>query len=359
MFRSPKLVAACALLLVATCGTAQAVTFSTFTNPHPPIVLTGAPSGGTVGFCYAGNKFVGTTLLYNGTGAMYSTDLNGGNVQVFAPSVNLSSTTGEHFVAASFGFGFGTSDIYVANGNTIERIANNGTYIGPFVSFTSGEVRGITFDLTGNYGNDMLVTTSIGKVYRVNSGGGVTSLANVGANVEGLDIAPASFGPYANQLIVAAESLGNFWAIAPGGGATLLMNGLNPLSVPSAEEITFVPSVIGANPLTGLYAANYPNTVLKASGSQFVGMEEDLIVTGETTLQVTRVHWDNMSSSFQLTNIGSLGLDLAEDGIFVTQTMIDHAVTPEPSSIVLGILGVGGLGVVAWRRRQPRTADHA
>src|ERR1700676_1149227 len=78
------------------CGTATAVTFNIFTNPHPPMTQ------GTVGFAYAGNKFVGS-VLQNGTGSLYSTDLNGGNVQAFAPAVSLTRTTSEHFVAASFG----------------------------------------------------------------------------------------------------------------------------------------------------------------------------------------------------------------------------------------------------------------
>src|SRR5947209_3433768 len=166
------------------CAAAQAVTFNIFTDPHPPMTQ------GTVGFAYAGNKFVGS-VLQNGTGSLYSTDLNGGNVQVFAPGVSLTSSTGEHYVAASFGLGgFPNGDIYAADGSNIVHITNNGAASNTFVSALNGDVRGITFDLVGTFNKNMLVTTTSGNVYRVNSAGVVTLLANVHEDVEGLDVAP-------------------------------------------------------------------------------------------------------------------------------------------------------------------------
>ena len=166
------------------CDVAPAVTFNIFTDPHPTL------SQGTVGFAYAGNKFVGSTLQ-NGTGSLYSTDLNGGNVQPFAPGVSLTSTTAEHFVAASFGLGgFPNGDIYAADGSNIVHITNNGAASNTFVSALGGQVRGITFDLVGTFNKNMLVTTTSGNVYEVNSAGTPTLLANVGEDVEGLDVAP-------------------------------------------------------------------------------------------------------------------------------------------------------------------------
>src|SRR6516162_9445003 len=100
MIRSAKTLLSVAVLCTGLYQTAQAATinFTTFTNPHPVM----PPADGTVGFTYAGNKFVGS-VLQNGTGSLYSTDLTGGNVQPFAPSVSLNSLSGEHYVAASFG----------------------------------------------------------------------------------------------------------------------------------------------------------------------------------------------------------------------------------------------------------------
>src|SRR5437867_6547408 len=89
-------------------GRADAVTFTVFTDPHPVV------SGGTIGFAYAGNKFVGS-VQGDGAGQLYSTDLNGGSVALFAPSVSLAaSPAGEHFVASSLGLGgFPSRDIHV------------------------------------------------------------------------------------------------------------------------------------------------------------------------------------------------------------------------------------------------------
>jgi len=230
------------------CAPAKAatLTFSTFTSPPSPHIY------GAVGFAYAGNEFVGSIYL-NGTGSLYSTDLTGGNAQVFAPSVSLNSSSGEHFVAASFGLGgFPNGDIYAADGTSIMHITNNGASSNIFVSGLSGEVRGITFDLFGTYGNDMLVTTTAGEVYKVNSAGVATPLANVGEDVEGLDIAPpgGNFATFDGQLIVASEGSGMLRAISPSGAITPLSNGSgSPVIIPSAEELTFVPLTLGANPL--------------------------------------------------------------------------------------------------------------
>jgi hypothetical protein len=333
----------------ALCGTARAVTFNTFTNPHPTM------GPGTVGFAYAGNKFVGS-VLQNGAGSLYSTDLNGANVQPFAPGVSLNSISGEHFVAASFGLGgFPNGDVYAADGSSIVHISNSGAASNVFITGLSGEVRGITFDLVGSFNNNMLVTTSYGNVYKVNSGGAATLLANVGEDVEGLDVAPFcySFAGLNGQLIVASEGSGKLRAISPAGGSTDLTNGsLGPVTVASAEELTFVPLNLGASgsPLEGLYGANYTPDVLKAGYSEFLGMQGDIIVTSEAGLnagQVSRVHWDSSLSQFVVTQVGSFP-NQPEDGVFVTPKMVSLSV-PEPSSLVLLALGVCGLLTLGWR----------
>ena len=69
---------------------------------------------GTSGFAFAGNKFVGS-VLQNGTGSLYSSDLNGETIQTFASSGSLTSSNADHCVSASFGLGgFPVGDIYAA-----------------------------------------------------------------------------------------------------------------------------------------------------------------------------------------------------------------------------------------------------
>jgi hypothetical protein len=320
---------------------ARAANFSTvFTDPHPVV------AEGTIGFAYAGNKFVGS-VQRDGTGALYSTDLNGGSVQLFAPTVSLAANpSSEHFVSASLGLGgFPSRDIYVANANGVMHIANNGASSNVFVTGLIGNVRGITFDGVGTFGNDMLITTDTGNVYRVNSSGSPSLLASVGEDTEGLDVAPLGngFSTFDGRLIVASEGSGTLRAISNSGVVTPFA------TIGSAEELSFVPLNLGAsgNPVEGFYGADYTPNVIKAGVSEFAGMQGDIVVTGETSHQVSRVHWNNVTNAFDITNIGAFP-NQPEDGLFVTANIIN---APEPSSIGLALIGLGAAGFGLMRRR--------
>lgn len=317
----------------------HAVTFNIFTDPHPVV------GPGTIGFAYAGNKFVGS-VQQDGTGALYSTDLTGGNVQLFAPTVSLaSSPSAEHFVSSSLGLGgFPNRDIYVAAANTIVHIANDGSASNTFVSGLAGSVRGITFDAVGTFANDMLITTDSGNIYRVGSAGSASLLASVGEDTEGLDVAPLGngFGAFDGQLIVASEGSGTLRAISVGGVVTPFA------TVASAEELSFVPLNLGAsgNPVEGFYGANYTPNVIKANASEFNGMQGDIIVTGETTHLVNRVHWNSVTQAFEVSQIGQFP-NQPEDGLFVTEAIIN---SPEPSSLTLAAVAAALGGAVLGRR---------
>ena len=315
------LVGGCSLAVcLASCADALPLTFTVFTDPHSVV------SGGTIGFAYAGNKFVGS-VQGDGPNRLYSTDLNGGSVAVFAPTVSLAaSPSGEHFVASSLGLGgFPSRDVYVAEGTGIRHITNDGTGHDVFVSGLASNVRGILFDAIGTFGHDMLVTTDGGHVYRITSSGVVTLLANIGLDTEGLDIAPlgANFGSFDGQLIVASETTGQLRAITPGGTVTVL-----PVFIPNGpEELTFVPLNLGASgsPVEGFYGSNYTPNVIKADAGQFAGLQGDLIVTSEFgDHRVTRVHWNG--SAFETSVIGNFP-NQPEDGIFVTASIIN----PKPT----------------------------
>lgn len=325
--------------LGAIAQTTYAINLNVFTDPHPVM------NEGTIGFAFAGNKFVGS-VQRDGTGALYSTDLNGGNVQVFAPTVSLAPTSSaEHFVSSSLGLGgFPSRDVYVASGNGVMHITNDGTSSDLFVSGLNGSVRGITFDSIGTFANNMLITTTSGDVYRVNSAGGVSLLASVGEDTEGLDVAPLGngFSTFDGYLIVASEGSGTLRAISPAGVVT-------PFAfVASAEELSFVPLNLGASgsPVEGFYGANYTPNVIKADASEFNGMQGDIIVTGETTHLVNLVHWNSNTLQFETTTIGQFP-NQPEDGLFVTTDIING---PEPSTLVLAALG--GLGLLVAARRK-------
>lgn len=356
------------LLLVAAAmlssgAASAAINLTEFVNPHNTI-----PNlGGTIGFAYVGNGFVGSVQA-DGSNVLYRTNTTGGAVTLFAPSVSIpgGSPSSEHYVASSLGLGgFPNRDVYVAAGGRIIHIDNAGTTGNDFITSVNGSagntlgsaVRGILFDSIGSWNNDMLVTTNAGLVYQVDSGGHAVQIANTGEDTEGLDIAPlGTFGSHEGDLIVASEGSGSLRAIDQGGGITLLNAGN---ALPGAEELTFVPLNLGAsgNSVEGFYGANYTPNVLHAAASEFTGMLGDIVVTSETGHGVFRVHWNG--TGVDISQIGQFSSQ-PEDGIFVTAAIVNPcppgqscnpSPTPEPGS--LWLLGAGiAAGLLRLRARR-------
>lgn len=318
-------------------------TFSTFVTG--PSIAAAVGGNSTIGFAYAGNKFVGS--VYFNT-QLYSTNLSGGGVAAFGAPV-AAFAGGETYVSSSLGIGgFGPRDVYAGNqslGN-VYRFANDGSSQSLFASGLSGGVRSIAFDPYGLYGNNMIVATNTGNVYKVDSSGVASLLTSVGADTEGLSFAPQAFGTYAaGTLFVASEGLSSLLAITPGGVKSTVVSGL---SVP--EMVSFVPLNLGSsgNPVEGFYAASYPSNIQKAGASDFVPYIGHAIVTGEGGGQVYDIRWNG--SAFVASDIGPFP-GQAEDGIFVTADIIQNPV-PEPETYALMMAGLGVLGFIARRKRQ-------
>ncbi|MEO7117212.1 MAG: PEP-CTERM sorting domain-containing protein, partial [Caldimonas sp.] len=299
----------------------------------------------TIGFAYAGNKFVGS-VYYNTQ--LYQTDLGGTSVSTFGAPV-AAFAGGETYVTSSFGIGgFGPRDVFAGNQSlgSVYRFANDGSSQSLFASGLSGGVRSIAFDPYGLYGDQMIVATNTGNVYTISNTGVSTLLASVGADTEGLSFAPQMFGTYAaGTLFVASEGLSSLLAITPGGTKTTVVSGL---ALP--EMVSFVPLNIGSsgNPVEGFYAASYPNNIQKAAASDFIPYIGHAIVTGEGGGQVYDISWNG--TSFVSSDIGPFP-GQAEDGIFVTADIIQSPV-PEPETYALMAAGFGLIGFVARRKRR-------
>ena len=313
-----------------------------------------------IGFSYAGNKFVGSVYFGSNNNQLYQTNLSGGNVQKFgAPIPGFS---GEIYVSSSLGLGgFASRDVFAGSqvGGTVHHLSNDGLSGSSFVTGLVGGVRGIAFDPYGQYGNNMIVTTNAGNVYKVNALGNATLLANVGGDAEGLDFAPQAFGNIAaGTLVVVSEGTGRLTAIAPDGTKTDL--GLQ-FSVP--EMFSFVPLNLGisGNPLEGFYAASYPQNVIKADASEFLSYLGNAIITEESNHSVYQIAWDNTSKTFTKTPIGTFPSQ-PEDGIFVTAAILNPGCTltnscgsgssvPEPGTLALMGLGLASFGFSRQKRR--------
>lgn len=341
--------AAAATLAMAVAMPAQAaLTFSTFVSAGAINSVLG--NNATIGFAYAGNKFVGSVYTGSNNDQLYSTNLNGGGVAKFgAPIAGFS---GEVYVSSSLGLGgYGPRDVFAgsqANGQ-VWRVANDGSSQSLFATVPSGVVRSIAFDPFGLYGYNMLVATSTGAVYRVSNTGVATLLANVGEDAEGLSFAPQPFGTHPKgTLFVASEGSGSLRAISPSGTTTSVISGLR-----GAEMVSFVPLDLGlsGNPLEGFYAASYPNDIQKADASQFLSYVGDAIITGETSAQIWDLKFNSGTGVFDSTSLGSFPSQ-PEDGIFVTADILRGGNVPEPASLALVLTSLGLMGVAGRRARR-------
>ena len=321
-------------------------------NPFISGASLGSLLGGnndTIGFAYAGDRFVGSVYFGTDNNQLYSSNLNGTGLALFgAPITGFS---GEIYVSASLDIGgYGPRDVFAGSeaAGTVVRLAHDGSSQGVFATGLVGGVRSIAFDPYGLYGNQMIVATNAGRIYTVSNTGVATQLANVGEDAEGLSFAPQTFGTYAKgTLFVASEGSGVLRAITPGGAVTSAVTGL-----PGAEMVSFVPLNLGASgsSVEGFYAAAYPNDIQKADASQFAPYLGDAVVTSETGHQVWQIHFNSGTGLFEVTEIGTFPAQ-PEDGIFVTADIIQNPV-PEPETYALMLAGLGALGWVARRRKQ-------
>jgi hypothetical protein len=341
-------------LIASTTAADAAVTFTPFVTDFVA----------NLAFSYTGTGFVGEYDTYvTNIHRLYSTNLTGGDFKLYGePIPGLSGSEG----AISVGLGqagFGEGVVYVGNevGNLIYRVPS----VGPPVLFgtlpVTESTRQIIFDPGNTFGGDMLVSTGGGEVYKFNSSGTRTLLANVGDDVEGMDIALSAFGPYAGDLLVTGEGLGRIWAISPTGIVTRLRTGASTfVSVPDAETVSFVPpSLSSTNSLEGFYLNNSVN-ILKAPASGFLSLKGTAIVTGEGVGHpIWDLKYDSGTGFFDLTQIGAAPND-PETAFFVTGPPVRVTPVPEPSTWAMLLLGFTGLGFVAYRqtgRAMPQAAS--
>ena len=201
-----------------------------------------------------------------------------------APFSTLSGVTDEVKIAtvrSGNTGGFTAGDLFVGNGNDgeIVKISNNGaTITNPWVSLPNpgnGLMRGSLYvDRTGVYGDDLIVVTTAGEVWRINSAGVPTFIADVNTHLEGLVTVPnnaAQYGPLAGKIIAGAEGLGLLFVFDSNGFVTTHSLGVN---IEDIDHITGTENFYGVNFGTG--------RLLGAPASDFAPYAGEILLTQET-----------------------------------------------------------------------------
>jgi RHS repeat-associated protein/uncharacterized repeat protein (TIGR01451 family) len=199
--------------------------------------------------------------------------------------------------------GFVAGEMLTGSGvpGVIVRISPDGTKVqNPWVTLPGegGLLRGqLYIDRTGIFGGDLIVATTTGNIWRVNSSGVPTFLANLGVStVEGLLTVPDDplrYGPWAGKIIAGSENLPRVFAIDPQGNVTSYDLGIAPEHIkPVNANENYFGVDFSAQTLWGLPA------------SELSGMVGDILIAEEFPGNLWQVHWNG--SQFETTRIAQV-----------------------------------------------------
>jgi RHS repeat-associated protein len=156
-----------------------------------------------------------------------------------------------------------------------------------------GGPSGLHVDRTGAFGGDLIVVTTQGGVWRVNSAGQAARLADLGTRLEGVTTVPddsAKYGPWAGRVLAGAPDQRSVVAVDARGVSASYPLGLDP------TDLEIVP------PHENFYAVDFgAKKLLGAPADAFAGMIGDLLVAQRSPGALTRVRWDG--TRFQVSQV--------------------------------------------------------
>ena len=136
----------------------------------------------------------------------------------------------------------------------------------------------------GVFGDDLIAVTTSGEVWRIDSAGNMTQLADVNAHLEGVIVvpdAPARFGPLAGKILAGAEGQGLMYAFDTAGNYSTYSLGVN------IEDIELI------RPYENFFGVNYGSSrLLGVPYYEINSMVGDILLTQEShSSSVTGLFW--------------------------------------------------------------------
>jgi RHS repeat-associated protein len=182
----------------------------------------------------------------------------------------------------------------------IARISPDGSYVqNPWVILPgefSAEGGDLYLDQTGRFQGDLIIATRSGDVWRVDSSGRPSLIAQLGTRLNGVVAVPedaARFGPWAGRLLIGAGRRHGVFALDPQGDAEFFELGVDPQELLRAAHENF----FGIDSST--------NTLWVAPASEFSAMVGDILIAQHKPGILWRVKWDG--DRFTLTEVARAG----------------------------------------------------
>ena len=212
------------------------------------------------------------------------------------PFTNLGGLAGELKIALARDDGQGVSlggfkpgEMFTGTGvaGVVARVSPDGAAVqNPWVTLPGepGLPHGLYVDRTNVFGGDLVVVTTAGGVWRVNSAGAASRLADLGTALEGVTTVPddaTKYGPWAGRVLVGAPDQSAAYGVDAQGQATSYQLGLAP------QDIRVIPAhenFYGLDPAGG--------KIWGASDDAFAGIIGDILVAQGTPGVLARVRWN-------------------------------------------------------------------
>jgi hypothetical protein len=266
---------------------------------------------------------------------------------------NVSGHTDEIYMAAArtTANGWTAGDTYTGNGveGQILKISADGTTVtNPWVSLpgANGLLRGgLAFDTTGQFGFDLIVGTTAGQLWKIDSAGNATKIGQAGTSeeLEGILVIPndpSRYGALAGKILTGSD--GNHLNAFDGVNLTPTVYGgftsTENLNLPTAGE--------------SFYGVDFAEGKLKgAEASQWTPYVGDIIL-GEENGALEDLKWDPTLNG----GLGGIAKTLLtsvpqwEGATFAPTTL--PGLIPEPSAVILLGTVACGLGVLTRRKKR-------